>query len=366
MYYLYYCNSTYQLLNILNLHWHRNNGFESIDDYRADLIIQNSFDGADKIVEIIRKENIFENTVLIDKTYNNGALHKIQTLLDIFSPSLYMKTKHGIRRSEIANHYDVLCAPKYTILVDQIWRLNKRAQLHLIEDGIGSYHLNLPFEPKSSMYRKVRNFLKCNRFEDYKYLYLVNRNMFLGKNEDRVVELPKFNKEYLNYVRTLFVPFYTGYEEKDIYWLSQFLNNEKFNKMVAEILEYLAEYKEDVLFCQHPRTPMPNIHGFAQTDGRQIWELQVLSMNNISKKLFVSIHSTACFSAKMLFDEEPYIIMFYKMGDKVVTHATDNFELAVNRFISSYKNPEKVMLPESMDELKNCIKKYVKEVLSLH
>ena len=74
--------------------------------------------------------------------------------------------------------------------------------------------------------------------------------------------------------------------------------------MMEEVIETLVPYKKDVLFCQHPRTPMKNVHNFSSTDGKQIWELQILNMNNLSEKLFISIHSTACFSAKMLFDEE--------------------------------------------------------------
>ena len=62
MHYLYYCNSSYQLLNVLNLHWHRQNaGFEQISDYSADLILLNSFPGADEIVEIIKNEQIFNH-----------------------------------------------------------------------------------------------------------------------------------------------------------------------------------------------------------------------------------------------------------------------------------------------------------------
>ena len=359
MRYLYYCNSTYQLLNILNLHWHRKNaGFESIDDYKADLMIQNSFEGAPQIAEIIRSENTFESVLLANKVYNSGRFHKLETLSDLVFPLRYMKKKQNISKQEIYHRYDVLCVPKYTTLVDLIWRLNRNAKLHLYEDGIGSYHLNLLFGPRSKLYSKARTLLNYNSFEDYDYLYLVNKDMYMGKDPEKVVEFPKYDRGYLNRIREIFAPFCEKYEEKDIYWLSQFLNNEEFNRMLAQILETLADYKEDVLFCQHPRTHMDNVHGFAETDGKQIWELQVLNMNNISKKLFISIHSTACFTAKMLYDEEPYIIMFYRMGDKKVTSVTDNFEESVRRFISSYRDPDKVMLPENLDEFKNCVEKY--------
>ena len=79
MRYLYYCNSTYQLLNILNLHWHRQNAaFESIDDYHGDLMIQNSFEGAEQIARIIESESAFDSVLLVNKAYNSGVFHIIE------------------------------------------------------------------------------------------------------------------------------------------------------------------------------------------------------------------------------------------------------------------------------------------------
>ena len=362
MRYLYYCNSTYQLLNILNLHWHRENtGFESIENYEADLMIQNSFEGASQIAQIIKNEKCFKSVFLVNKAFNNGRFHSFQTLMDLLSPSYYMRSKYQINKNQICNRYDVICAPKYSLLIDQIWRLNKNARLQLCEDGIGSYHLNILFTPRSKKYEDFRKLIKVNRFEDYEALYLVNKDMYIAEGSEKVIELPRFDKEYLEHIRHLFSGFALGYEEKDIYWLSQFLNNEEFNKMMAEVVASLAEYKDDVLFCQHPRTHMENIHGFAETDGKQIWELQILNMHDISKKLFVSIHSTACFTAKMLYDEEPYIIMFYRMGKREVTYVTDNFEEIVKRFAASYSDPSKIMLPENLDEFKECVSRYLRE-----
>lgn len=359
MKYLYYCNSTYQLLNVLNLHWHRKYAsFENINNYKADIIIQNSFEGADEISEIVKKEDTFEKVYLLEKVFNNGSFHALKTVIDIVFPILFLKSKHNIRIEEIANNYNVICTPKYSLLIDQIWRLNKKASLDLIEDGIGSYHLSMLFEPRSESQKRLRKFLNCNDFSKYNKLYLVNKGMYVGKDEYKVIEIPKYDKDYLGHVKNMFKYYADNYDEKKVYWLSQFLNNNEFNDMMAGVLEKLVPYKNDVLFCQHPRTYMDNIHGFSSTDGKQIWELQILNMNNVSNKLFISIHSTACFSAKMLFDEEPYIIMFYRMGDKKVTGVTDSFEESVRRFIASYRHPEKVMLPETLEEFEQCIDKY--------
>ncbi len=362
MRFLYYCNSTYQLLNILNLHAQRKNAsFEQIEDYHGDLMVLNSFEGAEAIASIVEKKGIFDEVLLVNKSFNNGVFHTLQTLLDQVFPAYYLKSKYQLNPKKMRNRYDVLCAPKYSMLADQLWRLNAKAKLHLYEDGIGTYSYNILFYPRSQRIEQLRRLFHVNRFEDYERLYLVNPDMYIGKHEERVHSLPKFDRDVLDQFRKDFLSFSKGYEEKKIYWLSQFLNNKEFNEMMAQVLECLVEYKEDVLFCQHPRTHLDNVHGFVETDGRQIFELLELNMHEIEHKLFISIHSTACFTAKMLYDEEPYVLLFYRLGDPKVTYVTKDFEECVRRFKASYRNPDKVMIPGSLKEFKECIERYRKE-----
>lgn len=362
MHYLYYCNSSYQLLNVLNLHWHRQNaGFENIDRYSADLILLNSFPGADEIVEILKRDEIFKRVFLFEKKYNSGIFHAVYTLLDLFSPAFFMKDKHGINRSEMHNKYDIIAAPKYSFVVDQIWRLNKKAGLELIEEGTASYHLAIPFEPDSTKVKKARKIFKCNSFTDYQRIYLVSKDFYTGPALEKVVEIPKFDPRYFVKIKSQFSSF-GKYEEKDIYWLSQFLNNVKFNLMVDDILKFLSQYKDNILFVQHPRKHLDNVYGFDETDGKQIWEIQILNMNDIDKKLFISIHSTAGFSAKMLYDKEPYLIFFYKMGERWVTETGSEFDEFLERFRKTYHNPEKIMVPETMEEFEKDVKSFISTI----
>ena len=365
MRYLYYCNSTYQLMNILNLHDQRKHaGFESVKDYAGELMVQDSFEGAAAIAKIIEEKGFFDKVFLVNKAFNAGKFHTLQTLFDQLFPAHYLSDKYHLNTDEINKKYDVICAPKYSMLVDQLWRLNKKASLHLLEDGIGTYSYNILFYPRSSRIEQFRKLFRVNRFEDYERLYLVHPEMYIGEHEQRVHKLPPFKPSFLNEIRKDFLSFSEGYEEKKIYWLSQFLNNEEFNRMMAEVLKTLVDYKEDVLFCQHPRTHMENIHGFAETDGKQIFELLELNMHDIEKKLFVSIHSTACFTAKMLYDKEPYVLMFYRLGDPKVTYVTKEFEECVLRFKASYSDPDKVMIPNDLEEFKDCIRRYQEETRS--
>ena len=364
MRYLYYCNSTYQLLITLNLHWHRSHaGFEDIDDYHADLILLNTFPGADEIAEIVEKEGLFDKVMLLKKTFNKGSLHKLYTLLDMLSPSFYLYDKHHIKKNEVLNHYDVITAPKYSLAVDQIWRLNKKAVLNLIEDGTASYDLVIDFGPDSPKIRRMRKLVGSNDFRNYRSLYLINKDLYTGPNEERVREVPKYDKSFFEEVREMFSSFYQNFD-KDIYWLSQFFNNKKFNLTIDEILKSLLPYKEDLLFVQHPRNHLDNKCGFEETNGKQIWEIQLLEMDDIENKLFIAAHSTALYSAKTLYDLEPYLILFYRLGERWVTAATPEFDAFLEKFKNSYRDPEKVMIPETLEEFEECVRVYIRKTRS--
>ena len=363
MRYLYYCNSTYQLLNVLNLHWHRKNAnFENINDYHAELILLNTFEGAEAIYEQINKHNVFDRTILMEKTYNKGNLHSVFSVIDLVSPAFYLKSKHHLEKKDFYNKYDVITTPKYSALIDEIWRLNRNASLDLIEDGMATYQMNMQMEPNSERIKKIRRILSYNNFYEYRHLYLVSEKLYTGADVSKVREIPAFDDVYFEELKMLFSSFNIYSTDKKIYWLSQFLNNQEFNEMVDQLLQILSDYKSDVLFCQHPRNHLENRYLFEETDGKQIWELMILDMADINNKLFISIHSTASFTAKMLYDKEPYIILYYKLGDREVTAVSDEFERSVELFRNSYSNPEKIMIPETIEEFTDCLQRYMTKV----
>ena len=114
MHYLYYCNSAYQLINVLNLHWHRMHAdFEQIPDYSADVIIMKAFYGAEKMASIVRNGNTFGKVYVLEKAEDNsGALHLLKSVSDILIPANYLKNKFGLEAKDL--HYDVMTVPKFS------------------------------------------------------------------------------------------------------------------------------------------------------------------------------------------------------------------------------------------------------------
>ncbi len=353
MRYLYYCNSAYQLINILNLHWHRQNaGFEDIKNYSADLIVMKAFYGAEKLAKIVEHSHVFNEVYALDKAEDNsGIMHLFKTSQDILFPKGYLKAKYGLNADKLK--YDVLTVPKFARIIAAIWQLNENCSLQLYEDGLATYFFDLDLlVPRSKSYKLLYKRSNHGRdFLDFTDLYLVAPKLFIGKCADKVRQLPDFDKGYLNQLKEDFREF-AGFEDemdKDILWFSQSMYDDH------EVLDRLKEYRNDVLYCPHPRYPDAN-KDFQTAKSGQIWEIKALNMDEIDDTCLVSINSTALFNPKLLFDEEPYLIFVYKLVKLFYDYSL--FEETILRFREEYRDKEKVMIPETVEELDACLKKY--------
>ena len=363
MRYLYYCNSAYQILTVLNLHWHRKYaGFENLTEYDGDLMILNSFNEAERICELLKKQKIFHDVILINKAYNSGSFHALKTLYDVFSPSFYLADKYGFKKKDIQGIYEAICVPKYSTITAAIWRLNPQAKLHIIEDGAGTYFGSMRLTPDSTLYKRFYKTLNHGKdFYDHQAIYLNDKSLFTGEAYDKVVDIPAFSDECLDMARKLFAEYAdcSDMKDKSVLYFAQFLNNRDINIFIDSLLSYLETFRKDVLYIPHPRHKDEKTYELDYAIRKQIWELKQLTITDLDEKLLISIHSTACFTPKILFDKEPYILLFYKLCDDKVTTRNQRFDQFVERFTERYRNRDKIMIPESVDEFKSCIEGFL-------
>ena len=359
MRYLYYCNSAYQLVNILNLNWHRKyDNFENINNYESDLILLNAFNGAKEIVEILKKENSFSNVYIIERFKNEGLLHSISSFMDIIIPNRYIN-KSGIL-DNLSNKYDYLVVPKVSKITLSIWLLNKKAKIQLFEEGMGTYyggkHMCYEYGTHQDLYQKLNG---NKQFSDYEAVYLNDSRLYQDSDIDKVIEIPKYNKKYLEELKDKFSNVAFKDTNKNIYWIGQYLigvnSGDNINETITNCLD---KHKKDVIFCPHPRIKIDIDESIEKLEFNKIWELSLLNINNIENKCFLSIYSTAIFSAKLLYDQEPYMILTIKLLKNEENEHFKTMENIIELFKKTYRNPEKIMMPETIEELKGCITKY--------
>ncbi len=365
MRYLYYCNSAYQILTVINLHWQRTHaGFEDIENYEGDLIILNSFKEAKRIRDLIEEAGLFHSVRLIEKAYNFGYFHALQTLTDVIFPAKYLRKKFGIAKKDVKDVYSVITVPKYSTITAALWQLNRKAKLHILEDGVGTYFGSMRLTPDSTLYRKLyRTFNHGRTFHDYEAIYLNDALLFTGKKEDKVVDIPKFDGKCLEMLRGLFGEFADceDVKGKSVLYFAQFLNNRDINIFIDSLLEEMEQYRKDVLYIPHPRHEDERTYGLDYANQKQIWELKQLKIDDLDEKMLISIHSTACFTPKILFEREPYVMLFYDLCDDVVTTRNDRFDAFVKKFRERYSDPDKIMIPKSREEFMSFLNEFVKK-----
>jgi len=362
MRYLYYCNSAYQILTVINLHWHRKYaGFEHLQDYDADLLVLNSFNEAVEIARLVEENKIFNKVMVIGKAFNSGRFHSVKTVMDLIDPSFYLKDKYKIERKDIQNKYSVITAPKYSTVTAAIWRLNRNAKLHILEDGAGTYFGSMRLTPDSKLYRRFYKTLNHGRtFEDYEGIYLNDADLFTGVQSDKTISIPKYDASNLELVKKMFSEFSdcSDVKGKNIYYFAQYLNNKDINVFIDSLLDYMQGYKKNVLYIPHPRHKDEKTYDLDYANKKQIWELKQLNIDDLDEKLLISIHSTACFTPKILFGKEPYILLFYKLCDDKVTTRNDRFDQFIESFRNTYSDKTKIMIPETVDEFKECVRRF--------
>ena len=151
------------------------------------------------------------------------------------------------------------------------------------------------------------------------------------------------------------------YKNKDFVYLDQAykkqLNIDIDNgKLLAQVCRIVDE--SQITLRLHP-TRMPDDQEYS---GNSIeiapadnipWEVLLLNMD-LKNKVFISINSTACITPKMVFDQEPFVILLYELVPECMTFYEDRGE-AMKMFFakirSSYRNPEHFYIPKTFDEL---------------
>lgn len=352
MKYLYYCNSTYQLLNALNLHWHRKNAnFENIKDYHGDLMLLNGFSAAKDVFEKVKNE--FDNCYLVDRVINKGKFHSIKSVLRIINPILFLKETGLENAGDLRDKYGCIVCAKFSKAPAAVWQINRNCKVSLFEDGLSSYDDRVDLSPGSVTYKMLFKMFNYGRtFYDFDHLYLNMPSLYEGKYTNKLIENPKYNNNYLKHVREILCTAILK-EDKDLYWLGQYYKND----VNRETLNSLKGYEKRTIYRPHPRYPQ-QLSDIDISADRSVWELKILDINDLPNKCFLTVNSNAVFSPKILYGEEPYIIF----TDKIVNGGDGSSSKMIEKLKSIYSKPSKIKVPSDEKELRKAVADFFQSI----
>ena len=118
---------------------------------------------------------------------------------------------------------------------------------------------------------------------------------------------------------------------------------------------------DNIIVKKHPR----NFSTYYEDSGYNVYKYQsipfeiICANQNFENSLLISSFSTACFSPNILFGQEPFIILTFKLTglDSEMDDKTSNF---LERICKNFSDNKKIMIPESYEKLEQCIEFYTR------
>jgi len=239
-------------------------------------------------------------------------------------------------------------------------KINPDLKLHMYEDGTFTYSFFGSARKFSLKGLFTKVFLGMSLEKEYKSVYTYmpevcevvcptiekRKIVFDMSMADCYNRLFNFNRED------------GEFSGREILFLDQPYGEDVLEKS-GKILKAIADISgRDVTVKLHPRND-----NVSQYDGYEIYKgkspLEIINMNfDLSEAVFVSVISTACFTPKLIYDREPYIILLYKLinNEEILKINGASFAFA-ERVKKAYRNPERFFVPETEAELLEILKK---------
>lgn len=243
---------------------------------------------------------------------------------------------------------------------------NKQSENIFVENGVNPYITS--YDTKDWYLRLYinLNFMVCmdGRFIHKRYVYEPSLIRVPQSGEiNRISKIDKNDYDLKWKINSIF-----GYEEeldsfsgKKIIILEQAPRKEPIDMvgLWTKISGYID--KKVTIVKAHPRQKESILRevGFSMYERYTIpWE--VLSFNqNMSDKALFSIFSTACVYPKLMYGEEPRVILLYKLIDNDYTFFGNGMVSFVEGVRELYSDKDKFFIPNTWGELSDYCEKYL-------
>ncbi|MCP8617527.1 hypothetical protein [Salirhabdus salicampi] len=338
-----------------------------------DLYINATFSGAKEIKSNLDNLKLFENVFLINYQQCNKEIYNITKKnkgVNRFAKYLIFKKKLSLifnSYSPIKIKYDRMVIPYLhyelfsviSTFVNGVYFNNKNVAIDVLEEGVGSYNI---VDSKSKIQVAIRKTIGFLYVPSMKFNYYVYKPELIKDHKFKKISLKKLNPVEKNekVIKTYNKIF--GYKEKysicneyKFVYLEQDLKTFKISKQnVLEIINVISGKcgQENFIVKMHPRSKENIFNGNIFNQFSVPWELITLN-NKLPNNVLISVLSTACLTPKLLFDEEPIVILLYKLFKEDLEFASEQIRLAES--VKKTYRQNKFFIPSDVEELKEIL-----------
>ena len=355
---LYLCTTPFQIMASVLLSIERGGN--------GDLIVLSKFSTAETVVKKLRKEGCFSNVLYLDDSTIWASKSKSWIWQRLSTVGTYFKCKKLVKRicPDIDQYTDVFVSSRAQInrlvcMYVAEWQTDSK--IHFFDDGLGSYTRGVVDIKKLDYY--LRRVIVGKRAASFTYdLYLYSPQMYRYCHPESILKLYKIksSKNAVNIIENVFY-------DKDISWgkdefiLFDTKYDDEYTKNGIREYQNLVEAilsRHDIIVKKHPRETNRIFKTEYINESGTPFECECWK-KDFSKRVFITGFSTAVFTPKIITDQEPTVIILYRLLKKYRRHVSPYDELLINALQHSY-NDDKVFVPETEEELLNVIE-YLKK-----
>lgn len=337
------CSNQQQIINFLNI----DKNPKEINLLILDFNEQN-YDIYLKLMQL----NYFKTIHFLSlKRYMTNKGNKIQKLNNYFANYFKIK-KHVtnyIESLNIKESVDIFaCYPDLpTLLVIKIVKNKKKlGDVNLYDEGLYTY----AFPNIKNRKNQFARYLTGINFEKLLKNIYVYEPSLLNFNNSIVHNIQKLNDNNpkVTLLKKVFDLNDVEFPNKVLFLDQPFPNSNNYWDVINRIME-----NEDVILKKHPRSILNN--EFKQLKFNKAFELLLLS-NNMNNKMLITFTSSAMMTPKIVFNQEPFIVFVYRLLD--VNVGGNEIEKVIDKLKLLYREQEKILIPETIEELESIIKKF--------
>lgn len=343
----------YQLFNTISFLHHYN--------IVADLFIVNEYQDAENDYKQVIQSGFFQHVYLL-KTAKISTRKMIKKVLNVITRTIIPKrfiTKNIIEGEENGNDffYDHAYFSSFSPYALALLNINKQLKIDLMEDGLGTY-IGEHFSGEQSRIHRIINKLTGigNEQKKVESVFLYRPDLVLSKLPCNVNKLPSISRNdssLLNKYKEVF-RFENEEYRKPFIVLSERM--EGLNLPQFDLYAYLFKAFEKagiarnkICYRLHPAEKTDHYKNRTIVEPREMWELLCLNYIN-DNSVLITVISTAAFSPSRIFKTEPVVILLFRVVG-ITGEMLENAEKLAESLKQSYNNKERIIVPNSIDEL---------------
>ena len=332
----------------------------------ADLYIAGEFPGSRTLAEKLKKYSYFANVYVADSKIVSGTGKLASIKMTFFAEkavSTYMPKDISYNRYFVTS--------RSTLKSSQLGVLRKRnpnITRVVFEDGLGTYSNNGSLFRVSGLRRKIEKVLRWD-LDDPKKIRMMAYLPELVKVPGflqgiKVEQMPRLQIDPKT--RDLFFDIFSVEREQSIFEqyiifdtkrrgaeLDVLTQEEK--DLLDSCYTLVTRYAgEDVICKPHPKsTEQPGCLMKSYDHQGVPMEVLYMDMPDLENRVLISHVSSAVFTPKIFLDCEPVVICLHKILKD--SRISKNFTEIYEKFRGTYRQPERVMAPSSMEELEEML-----------